>query len=62
MEKRYIGDGVTASFDGYQIWLTTQEGHRIALDDSTYHALVDYWTAIQVYRREIMAGKIRTNG
>lgn len=38
----YLGDGVYASFDGYQIWLRTLEGNSIALEPSVYHALIDY--------------------
>jgi len=45
MEKRYIGDGVYASFDGYQIWLTTERDgrtHSIALEAETFDALIQY--------------------
>ena len=42
----YLGDGVYASFDGYQIWLTTQRsGSRtdsIALEPAVYAKLVEY--------------------
>lgn len=49
----YLGDGVYAATDGYQIWLVTEraEGamlgsphgmHYIALDSRTMKALVDY--------------------
>ena len=45
-EKEYLGDGVYAWHDGYGIWLETvrQIGRpeRIALDDETFAALVDY--------------------
>lgn len=41
----YLGDGVYASFDGYQIWLSA-EGvngmNEIAIDDQTWRALVAY--------------------
>lgn len=40
--ERYLGDGVYAHFDGYQIWLTTHEGHRIALEPSVMDALQAY--------------------
>lgn len=40
--KEYLGDGVYASFDGYQIWLSTLEGNKIALDDYTFDTLVKY--------------------
>lgn len=51
----YLGDGVYATFDGYQIWLKVGHSDRtmtIALEPETYHALVDYWTGLQVIRRE----------
>jgi len=38
----YLGDGVYASFDGYQIWLSTESEdgpHRIALEPLVYEAL-----------------------
>jgi hypothetical protein len=44
--KEYLGDGVYASFDGWQIWLHTEResGHieRIALDPATFDALATY--------------------
>lgn len=45
--KTYLGDGVYASFDGYQIWLTTLEGNRIALEPNVYLALLDYVKALR---------------
>lgn len=52
-EKRaYLGDGVYASFDGYQIWLTTERDGReiaIALEPSVMNALIGY--ADQVFDR-----------
>ena len=41
MEDRYIGDGVYASWDGYQIWLRA-EFNRIALDAGTFESLLRY--------------------
>ncbi|MBW3783815.1 hypothetical protein GL270_21725 [Aeromonas veronii] len=41
----YLGDGVYASFDGYQMWLRTEgmDGvNEIAIDDQTWAALVAY--------------------
>lgn len=38
-----VGDGVYASFDGYQIWLRTAVGNnRIALQPVVFNALVKY--------------------
>lgn len=40
--KDYLGDGVYAGFDGYQIWLWTLEGSRIAIEPAVYEALTEY--------------------
>jgi hypothetical protein len=43
--ERYIGDGVYASFDGYQIWLDTRAQepvNRIALEPSVYAQLLRF--------------------
>lgn len=45
VEDRYLGDGVYASFDGYQIWLDLRAQDpriRIALDKHTLEMLVEY--------------------
>jgi len=44
-EDVYLGDGVYASFDGFQIWLDTRAQEpvsRIALDPTTFDALLAY--------------------
>ncbi len=44
-DETYLGDGVYASFDGYQIWLDTRAQYpvnRIALEPSVYAALTNY--------------------
>ena len=44
-EKRYLGDGVYASFNGYQIWLDTRGQkpvNMIALDPAVLYALNAY--------------------
>lgn len=45
-EKRYIGDAVYASFDGYHIVLTTEDGiratNRICLEPTVYSELQRY--------------------
>jgi hypothetical protein len=38
----YIGDGVYASYDGYQIRLRTLEGHTIFLDPATFIVFLNY--------------------
>lgn len=45
MEDRYLGDGVYARFDGYQIRLRADRdgrSHEIALNGETFNALIRY--------------------
>lgn len=46
----YLGDGVYASFDGYQIWLRVHD-HRarpcVALEPPVMEALMRYYTRIK---------------
>lgn len=48
--KRYIGDGVYAEFDGFGIVLTTDNGisttNRIVLEPDVYAALADFVAAL----------------
>lgn len=46
-DKEYLGDGVYISHDGYQVWLSTQDGMRIALEPGLPEAVVSYWRKIQ---------------
>lgn len=45
-EKVYLGDAVYASYDGYHIVLTTENGIRIAnviyLEPQVFQALIEY--------------------
>lgn len=44
IESTYLGDGVYASFDGYQIWLAVGD-HRnqvVAIDPDVYEKLVKF--------------------
>ena len=41
-EPTYLGDGVYARFDGYHVWLSTQEGSDIALEPEVFRSLHDY--------------------
>lgn len=44
-EHEYLGDGVYASWDGWQIWLRTgshTSEHGIALEPAVFAALVKY--------------------
>jgi hypothetical protein len=50
MEDRYLGDGVYASFDGYQIWLDTRGQypvHKIALEPAVFAGLLDYYNNLE---------------
>jgi hypothetical protein len=50
-DKHYIGDGVYASHDGYQIWLETSDGIRvtnaIALEPGVFASLVEYEASLR---------------
>ena len=43
-EDRYLGDGVYASFDGYQVWLAANDHTNkvIALESDVMRKLVEY--------------------
>ena len=49
--KRYLGDGVYASFDGYHVILTTENGidstNTIYLDDTVIEAFKSYIVDLQ---------------
>lgn len=57
IEPTYLGDGVYASFDGYQMWLHLND-HRspalIALEPSVYKSLVEY--AKRIWRQNEQPG------
>lgn len=44
--KEYLGDGVYADFDGYNLRLTTEDGEKISniiyLEPDVYSSLEDY--------------------
>ena len=40
--QTYLGDGVYAEFDGYQIWLTLLSGERIALEPHVIDSFIRY--------------------
>ena len=41
--KDYLGDGVYAEFDGYQVWLSTLEGMSIAIEPPVLVALNNFF-------------------
>jgi len=44
--KHYLGDGVYVDFDGFALWLTTENGiattNRICLEPEVWQELSDY--------------------
>lgn len=55
--NRYLGDGVYAEFDDFQIWLKTQEGNEIALEPETFNTLLDYARDINRYAESLTGRK-----
>ena len=50
MMDTYLGDGVYASFDGYQIWLDLRDQDsttKIALDASVLRSLIEFTKKIE---------------
>lgn len=45
-DKDYLGDGVYAGHDGFQVWLWTQQGDSIALEPAVLAKLNAYWARI----------------
>jgi hypothetical protein len=54
-KERYLGDGIFASFDGYQIWLRGGD-HRVALEPDVVGAFLEF--ASEVKRGEITPVKL----
>ena len=58
MKKEYLGDSVYASFDGYRIVLTTENGYdddprnTIALEPEVLHKLNDFNKRIYEFYKE----------
>jgi hypothetical protein len=51
IEDVYISDAVIASFDGFSIWLRTDDGNnqQIALEPQVLRALIDYAKSIDAH-------------
>lgn len=52
--ETYLGDGVYASFDGYQLWLrvTRENGdERIALEPNVFESLIRYRNSLKEKQR-----------
>lgn len=55
MAPEYLGDGVYASFDGYQIWLSVNDHQAppvVAIEPGVYASLVQYASRVWGKRRE----------
>lgn len=54
--RKYIGDGVYADFDGYNIVLTTEDGtNRIVLEPDVWNDLMNYyqWVLEKLYKDKL---------
>lgn len=52
-QPEYLGDGVYAEFDGYQVWVRTQREfgwHEIALEPAVYNRLREFARSVGVER------------
>lgn len=51
MDETYLGDGLYASCDGFQICLRAPRGsgedHRVYLEPKVYKALTEYYQSLQ---------------
>jgi hypothetical protein len=57
INEMYLGDGVYASFDGYQIWLSTERdgrSHKIAIEPEVLHAINAYEKHIRDKKRSFI--------
>jgi hypothetical protein len=52
--KEYLGDGAYVDFDGWTLWVTTENGisetNRIAFEPDVYEALVRYVEKHELWR------------
>lgn len=55
--ETYLGDGLYASYDGYQLWLRAPRGcgedHRVALEPAVYRALLDFVASLKPEEGEV---------
>ena len=58
-DKRYLGDAVYATHDGYHIWISTENGvavtNSIALEPTVLAALDEYRSDLAAAQREAEA-------
>lgn len=59
--KKYIGDSVYANWDGYTIWLTTENGgapsNAIGLEPEIFQQVVNYRELLSAELKELMEGE-----
>lgn len=55
MNDEHLGDGVYASFDGYQIWLAANhhENKVVALDPVVFRELMEYAKRLGSHRFDV---------
>ena len=53
--KAYLGDGCYVDFDGFALWLTTEDGisaqNTICLEPEVYRALTEYVARLKTETR-----------
>jgi hypothetical protein len=59
--KEYIGDGVYASFDGFQIWLESGS-NRIALEPGVFRSLILYSDSLNKKLTEMVGYEVKWSG
>jgi hypothetical protein len=54
-DEKYLGDGVYATFDGYQVWLAVNDHKNVvvALEPNVLFALADYAVEHGIDIREV---------
>ncbi|MDE2105690.1 MAG: hypothetical protein KGL39_51155 [Patescibacteria group bacterium] len=57
MKDKYLGDGVYASFDGYQIWLAANhhENRVVALEPDVLFELIEYAQRLGIFKKGAVA-------
>ena len=57
VEKEYIGDGAYVQYDGYSLWLTTENGeretNRVCLDPRVLECFLEYIKRVEKAHMEM---------
>jgi hypothetical protein len=60
--QTYLGDGVYASFDGFQIWLRTSDGksytNEVALEPYVVETFIAYIDYLNEFRRSVRSAPV----